>query len=205
MVSTPQEWSHNRSKPWSSPDMVFCEPVEPSHVFDHLIYHLHDLCGFLVERSCDSSNKMDIDLQLGSKISRLWDQFRLQASERGEHIRLQPQDEPVYHNAFTALTVSYFAASWILLSILDLQSSCSQPATLKEHGHCVLQCSSHLERRGIGCGYLRMFFPLCLVALHSPYSDQRTAAHDVLGRWLQNTSFRGISSVAIQRIQSTRG
>jgi hypothetical protein len=107
---------------------------------------------------------------------------------------LQPRNLK-YHNAFTALTVSYFSSARILLGIL------AHPLTSSEGDDCaiILGCSTYLLTHENGCAYMRMAMPLLLVALNAMEVCQQTEAIGIFERW-KTGSMAGISAPALKAI-----
>lgn len=173
-------------------------------IVDRLIAHLFDLGELLVHKVCRCGNPLHIacELEIGMEFDALWDEYQKEATQSGKPIEWYCEGETIYRDAFTAMTVAYFSASAILLNNLHLQTAGYERGTINDACETILRCSAFLTDKHIGCAYLRMFFPLTLVAMHSPGNEQRTIATGYLGGWLQDTAFAGLSSIAIQRIKS---
>lgn len=168
----------------------------------------------------ESSPKMPepayLDVKAG--IERLYTEYTTQAAERGEvlisHPFLPLPPSPIgtkaptgiYRDPFTALTLSYFSATRILLSLLSPPSQSPStasafPAEPKDtlHFSQILSAASYLAISRIGFTYMRMAVPLFLVAAHSPDPVQRREARAVFEEWGRG-NMRGISALALQRL-----
>lgn len=179
--------------------------AEMEQTVDRLIVHLFVLADLLARKICRVNDPVQVACvpDISSKIDALWNEYQQEAEQLGDPVEWHCENETLYRDAFTAMTVAYFSASNILLNCLDLQTSGPNRETVQDSCETILKCSTFLTEKHIGCACLRMFFPLTLVALHSPEEEQRVASHGFLGGWLQDTAFAGLSSIAIQRVQNT--
>lgn len=108
-----------------------------------------------------------------------------------------------YSESFTAMTVAYVSAARILLSVAQSPlRNCSWVITACCRD--VLSSSHFLQSQNIGCAYVRMFLPITVVALYSPSNEQRSTARDMLASSRYQTTFRGLSSLSLERIKVYR-
>ncbi|RMZ69506.1 Fungal transcriptional regulatory [Pyrenophora seminiperda CCB06] len=107
-----------------------------------------------------------------------------------------------FHNAFTALTVAYFSAACILLSIIAPHVA-TPFMDSADHYTTILQASQHLHTHMNGCAYMRMAPPLLLVALHGLKLSQKRQATAYFACWV-NKSMSGISALALESIYRHR-
>jgi hypothetical protein len=144
-----------------------------------------------------------------SEISRLYTEFTALAEAQGEALIYNPSpaSQPIYRDSYTALTLSYFCAANILLSVLasrlDVASSipsavsrlCGKEVLLDDYA-MILDAARFLGAERIGCAYMRTATPLFLVAKHSPDASQRKEAVSIFEAW-EKGSMRGISALAL--------
>lgn len=175
-------------------------------MIDRLVVELYSLQKLLSDSPCVGNSTNEDATAIGVRINNLWAEYLTDARERGQPIDVRVEGGLQYRDSFTALTVAYFAAAWLLLGRFGaitagaIDSPCSTSAS--HSCQTILTCSSLLTRRDIGCAYLRMFLPLTLVGLYGPLPEHRTLAYTQLKQWFSGTSFRGLGSLALQRIQS---
>jgi hypothetical protein len=164
----------------------------------------------------DAYSKMDSDgttakaQQIGTheepttvknEIDSLWEEYTGTATLNNELLIWYDTgtDTSQYRDAFTALTIAYFSATRILLTVTG-----PRPATystdLADHCQSVLRASLYMQTCLIGCAYMRMAAPLLLVALHAPEARQRQIAIGCFQSW-EYGSMRGISELALDTIR----
>lgn len=173
-------------------------------VVDRLVTELFSLQKLLSQRYYKNDHAIKYSHDIGLRIEDLWAEYQEEANRLDKPIKLASSGGRQYRDAFTAMTVAYFPAARILLSTVSspqvAQYSASSEA-MDGNSQLILNCSSFLMRKDIGCAYLRMFLPLTLVARYSASSEQRTLARTLLERWLYGTPFRGLSSIALKQVQ----
>jgi len=98
-----------------------------------------------------------------------------------------------YRDAYTALIISYFCGTHVLLNILAPQIAADDHT---DYYGAILEASKFMSTRLIGCAYMRMAAPLLLVAMHAPDSAQRLEAVSYFESW-KTGSMRGISALAL--------
>lgn len=197
MVVNPEDYLSKTPdpKPWAQTLRLPKNDGGSEQLFDRLMEILRHLADHLARRSC-GIEQMTLDASLDQEVAGLWDEFRDGAPEAGEPGMASGNH---YHDGLMAMTVAYFAAARVMLGVLGFGG---HEARRSLHEACgrILTCASSIEGKNIGCAYLRMFFALTLVALYGSDDEQRGAAAALVGRWLQNTAFYGMGSVAIRRI-----
>ncbi|KAF4972943.1 hypothetical protein FZEAL_9473 [Fusarium zealandicum] len=204
MVVTPQEYLKYAPAPVSWAKTAHVQDSDNTQVIDRLMDSLIYMTDALARRTSQSNCDILIDPNVGLEIGELWNQFQEQAKQSGQAIQWPTSSGPQYYDPFTAVIVSYFAASRVLFASLEPQVSSHQLSALQDSCDDVLHCSYFLEGKDIGCAHLRMFFPLTLVALYAPCSEKRKEAYMLLGQRLQTTAFKGMGSIAIKRVQTSR-
>jgi hypothetical protein len=103
-----------------------------------------------------------------------------------------------FRDAFTALTIAYFSATRILLTL----TASRQDESYLYDTNCyqsILDATQYIRAREIGCAYMRIAAPLLLVALHAPKLEERRIAIGYFEGW-EKGSLRGISELALQTI-----
>lgn len=175
-------------------------PATSQQGVERLMYDLFYLTDVLVRRSYTTKTNVFLDTNIVPEIDQLWLEFKEQATQMGELIQWPVPSGAQYHDPFIAMVVAYFGASWVLLSIFEPQVS----DQLAESCDAILESSRFLGGKNLGCAHLRMFFPLTLVAIYGPCGTQRKSADRLLGQRIQSTAFKGMGSVAIGRVQSSR-
>jgi hypothetical protein len=139
-----------------------------------------------------------------SSVDALWHEYTEAASAKNEILSWwDPESDTTrYRDAFTALMISYFSATRILLAVIAPQLAASF-LDFTDHNGNVLQAALYLQTCRIGCAYMRMAAPLLLVAVHAPKAEQRRIAIGCFESW--NTgSMRGISALALESIHRRR-
>lgn len=182
---------------------------EPQLVIDRLvlkIFETQELPSHEFSKN-DTSSRLD---DIGIEVDKLWAEYQEDAGRRNHPITRFSNDCIEYRDGVTAMTVAYFAVARILLSKNSSLTATKDPGSSgssgssDDHGKTVLDCARFLTSKNIGCAYLRMFFPLTLVAIHSSSSDQRLAACDLIESWRYSTSFGGLSLKALDTIHAAR-
>jgi hypothetical protein len=171
-------------------------------VVDRLVTQLYKLQQLKLSPEQQSDDILVKAEAIGGEIDKLWRQYRQGVSQRGGLVEYTSDGRVQYGSAFTAMIVAYFAAARILLSAIRDADTTSPPSVSQAwDGQTVLNSLSFLAQQDIGCAYLRMFLPLTLVALYSRSDGQRTRALEVLEAWFRDTSFSGLSSIAVERVK----
>ncbi|WAO87667.1 Zn(2)-C6 fungal-type domain-containing protein [Fusarium falciforme] len=203
MLATPDQYLQHEPVPsrWTKMTQAEEHPATSQQGVDRLMYDLFYLTDVLVRTSYATKTDTLLNPDLSLEIDQLWFEFQEQATQLGELVLWPVPSGARYHDPFIAMVVAYFGASWVLLSILEPHISSRE---LRDSCHAILESSCFLGGKNLGCAHLRMFFPLTLVAMYGPYSEQREAADRLLGQRIRNTAFKGMGSVAISRVQSGR-
>ncbi|KAJ3468248.1 hypothetical protein MRS44_002313 [Fusarium solani] len=203
MLATPDQYLQHAPVPsrWTKMTQAEEHPATGQQGVDRLMYGLFYLTDVLVRTSYATKADMLLNPDLSLEIDQLWFEFQEQATQLGELVQWPVPSGARYHDPFIAMVVAYFGASWVLLSIFEPHASSYQ---LRDSCHAILESSRFLGGKNLGCAHLRMFFPLTLVAMYGPYSEQREEAYRLLGQRIRNTAFKGMGSVAISRVQSGR-
>lgn len=102
--------------------------------------------------------------------------------------------ETCYRDAYTALMISYFCGTHVLLNILAPHLASNEET---DYFNAILEASKFMSTRLIGCAYMRMAAPLLLVATHAPDAAQRLKAVSYFEGW-KTGSMRGISALALE-------
>ena len=185
--------------------MSWFQTGKSQQVVDRLVTELFGLQRLLSRRYFKNDNAIEYSHDIGPRIDNLWAEYREEANQLGKPIELPSSGGSQYRDAFTAMTVAYFSAARILLSTVSPPqvAQCSgSSGAMDGNGQLILNCSSFLMRKDIGCAYLRMFLPLTLVARYSASSEQRALARTLLECWLYGTPFSGLSLIALKQVQS---
>lgn len=176
-------------------------------VFQRLMGHITRLAGIYValEDGEDREQKQVLDLEVymevKSQVDELWLEYEEAAEQKGEVLSwTTEQGSTEYRDAFTALSIAYFASARILFRILAPRLAVSYLDFTDYYG-VVLDVARYLSAFKIGCGFMRMANPLYLVALHAPQSEQRKAAIRIFEGW-KRLGMSGISKLALERIYS---
>ncbi|KAI8720178.1 Zn(2)-C6 fungal-type domain-containing protein [Fusarium sp. LHS14.1] len=203
MLATPNQYLQHAPVPsnWTKVAETEEHPATSQQGVDRLMHDLFYLADVLVRKTHTTDTDIPLDADIIPEIDRLWLEFQDQATQLGELIQWPVPSGAQYHDPFIAMVVAYFGASWVLLSIVEPRISDHQ---LAESCDAILESSRFLGGKNLGCAHLRMFFPLTLVAMYGPCSTQRKAADRLLGQRIQSTAFKGMGSVAIGRVQSSR-
>ncbi|KAI5456075.1 hypothetical protein BGZ63DRAFT_418102 [Mariannaea sp. PMI_226] len=178
---------------WNWADLAWLHVGDSQPVVDRLIAELFGLQRMLSRNDNRDDKANAIYHVTRSRINNLWVEYQAEEDKRDRPTDVSSFDLHQYRDAFSALTVAYFSAAWVLLSHVGETNS-----------ERIFDCFSYLSQRSIGCAYLRMFVPLTIVALHSPSSRQRALAYAVLDSTSYRAIFTGLSSIALQRIQTTQ-
>lgn len=117
-------------------------------------------------------------------------------------------DDPnfVFRNTYTALTVSIYNATAVvlhsILHALSMHGSSISSGNLEETSHLdqiSLNCASilriskmHEDRCPVGFDIMRGVFPLKIVAMLSLDSKQRTTAEVIIGKWGNDLGLGGL-------------
>ncbi|KAF2715456.1 hypothetical protein K504DRAFT_457620 [Pleomassaria siparia CBS 279.74] len=148
--------------------------------FQRLMSHIGMLAEIYVDKTSPGSKEQLIDLAVYSgvkaDIDALYLEYKEQAESRGEVLSWKTSDGRTdYRDSFTALSLAYFSAARILLTILAPRLAATFP-NFTDHYASILSCAYYLKAHRIGCAYMRMAMPLYLVAVHSPEAEQRMSA-----------------------------
>lgn len=127
-------------------------------------------------------------------IGSLMDEYVARAAHKEERLWW---DDPVgrkYRDVFTALTLAYFDAARVMLSVVtpQTQNATAEDSMVEVHCASILSAANFLASRSIGCSYLRMTLPLLLVAVHSPSEVQRQSARCLYQCWNAAGTVRGL-------------
>lgn len=203
MLATPNQYLQHApvSSRWTRMAEAEEHPATSQQGVDRLMYDLFFLTDVLVRKPYGTETDVLLNPDLRFEIDQLWLEFQEQATQLGELVHWPVPSEVGYHDPFIAMVVAYFGASWVLLSILEPHVASRE---LQDSCHAILESSRFLGGKNLGCAHLRMFFPLTLVAMYGPCSEQRKAADKLLGQRIRTTAFKGMGSVAISRVQSGR-
>ncbi|KAJ4328857.1 hypothetical protein N0V84_000644 [Fusarium piperis] len=203
MLATPDQYLQHSpvSTPWTKMAQTEELPTDSQQGVDRLMHNLFYLTDLLVRRPQTTKTDTLLDPNISLEITQLWLKFQEQTTQLGELIQWPVPAGAQYHDPFISMVVAYFGASWVLLSILEPQICIHQ---LGDSCDAILESSRFLGGKNLGCAHLRMFFPLTLVAMYGPSSDQREAADRLLGQRIRNTAFKGMGSVAVSRVHSSR-
>lgn len=124
-------------------------------------------------------------------VDQLWVEYSAQ------NIVSQDTEAGSFLDAFTALAVAYFKASYLLFAI---RSFCSRDTiALSLCSEAILDAADFLETTQNAIAYMRMATPLLLVTLHAPCRRHRAGAIGVFEFW-SSKSMRGISVLALDAI-----
>jgi hypothetical protein len=161
-----------------------------------------DIIVFLINITSQSSSRDQL-LPLQDRLQELWRAYRNDTKVQRSSI-LRDSAEDNYSDGLSALTILYFnSASVLLLSALpDSVVRISESSGLSESCNSIMACVKYLEKKAIGCAYLRMMFPLVLVALKSPSTTQQLDAYNTLETWKTNRIMPGLCSIALHGIQN---
>ncbi|KAF5012097.1 hypothetical protein FDECE_1814 [Fusarium decemcellulare] len=202
MLATPQQYVEHAPTPVSWAKMPSVENIGTAQVINRLMFDLFYLTDVLARRTCNANGEAVVVSDVGPEVEELWQEFQQQATRSGELIQWPTPSGTGYLDPFTAMIVAYFNAARVLQGVLGSQIGSS---TVDASCDSILQSCYFLEGKNIGCAYLRMFFPLMLVAMHGSSSGQQAAAYGVLEQWLSNTAFKGVAKIAVSRVQSSTG
>lgn len=133
---------------------------------------LHDLRAWN-DRSHESLAEDHGDLEL--QVDQLWVAYSAQKS-----ISRATETGP-FSDAFTALTVTYFSAAYILLAILSFDSR--DIADFSRHSEVILDAAIFLDTTRNAVAYMRMATPLLLVALYAQCREHHESAIDMFEVW----------------------
>ncbi|KAF4952439.1 hypothetical protein FSARC_12634 [Fusarium sarcochroum] len=200
MITTPRGYLQHTPNPviWARPHET--TPLYPTETIDRLMDVVFYLADILIRRSDRDKRDIPVDPNINIEIEHLWTEFQKQVAQAGECLQRPLHPRVQYKDPFVAMVVAYFAASRVILGILEPQT-CDHQSTCQDLYDTILGCSYFLEDKNVGCAYLRMFFPLILVILHSPFGQQCESAHALLQQRMHNTAFKGMGSIAIKRVQ----
>lgn len=154
--------------------------------------------------SSDDSMKQPRSLEpcnlIDAEVNNLWTEYAGGSVHSGTQLSWKDTKtgHKHYRDAFTALTVAYFATVRILIQNVQPQIYDTNSNT-SDHYATVMETSQYLQTQTIGCAYMRMATPLLLVALHSPSPDQRKKALECFQSWT-NGAMKGISLLALDTI-----
>ncbi|KAJ3546506.1 hypothetical protein NM208_g1973 [Fusarium decemcellulare] len=188
MLATPQQYVEHAPTPVSWARIPSVENIGTAQVINRLMFDLFYLADVLARKSCNGNAEVIAVPDVGPEVEELWQEFQQQATRSGELIQWPTPSGTGYLDPFTAMVVAYFHAARVLRSVLGSQIGSS---TVDASCDSILQSCYFLEGKNIGCAYLRMFFPLMLVAMHGSGGGQQAAAYGVLEQWLSNTAFKG--------------
>jgi hypothetical protein len=109
-----------------------------------------------------------------------------------------PTDARHFRDTFTALSIAYFSATRILLTLTAPQydESCLDGIDSYQE---IVEAAQFMRSREVGFAYMRIAAPLLLVALHAPKLEQRMVAIASFQGW-EKGSLRGISELALDTI-----
>jgi hypothetical protein len=108
-----------------------------------------------------------------------------------------------YPDELTALTILYFSCASVLFSSASTSTinASTEASELLESCNSIISCAKYLETKAIGCGYMRMMFPLVLVALKGPLISQQEHALNVLHTWKTANIMSGLCIMALDAIE----
>ena len=178
----------------------------PQHAADRLTNEIFGLQKLVRQRKQGKDFSIQIFHDTASRIDDMWAEYQEEANEKDGAIELPSRAKFHYRNAFTAMTIAYFASARILLSIVSLPMSAEYTdpfGDIATNGQLILDCASFLIPKDIGCAYLRLFFLLTLVVKYSISSVQRSLAHTLLERRHCGNLFNGLSYVALEQLRTT--
>ena len=172
----------------------------PMHILDDLVYLLSRMTGLFLH----SLNGAKILFaramrKMRDRIDTLWHNFFVEFSHGVENVGWE------YQNAWTALVTAYFATTdffWFYFDINGYGTTGVVATDIEDSCEVILRCCACIEGQEMGCAFLRVFFPLATVSLHSPSLKQRNNAYITLNRWLEHTAFIGMSSVVLGRVRA---
>ncbi|KAF2279574.1 uncharacterized protein EI97DRAFT_371120 [Westerdykella ornata] len=177
-------------------------------VIQQLMDYMAILTELYMRRSNGRSYEQGMDLpayiHLLSSVNALWAEYQEEAESRGQPLcRLDNVTlDPVFRDAFTALTIAYFCAARVLLAILDPQSMTTR-AELTGHCATIISCARYLQTESIGVVYMRMTTPLYLVCLHSPDPLLITETLRMFETW-KGGAMKGVTARALEKIYARR-
>jgi hypothetical protein len=133
---------------------------------------------------------------LASALEHIWLETSDRAPSKGELLSWTDPltGETCYRDTYTALMISYFCGTHVLLNILAPHLASNDET---DHYNAILDASKFMSTRLIGCAYMRMAAPLLLVAMHAPDAAQRLKAIGYFEGW-KTGSMRGISALALE-------
>lgn len=178
---------------------------EKQQVVDRLVVEIFELQKLLYRKDHKHDDAADDVHDVGVKIENLWAEYLEEANKFGKPIEIPCSGGIQYRNAYTAMTVAYFSAARILLSTILSPQVAQFPGSgvaLDHHDLVILNCSSYIMQKDIGCAYLRMFLPLTLVARHSASNEKRTLARTLLELRNYGAPFNGLRAIVLRQVQS---
>lgn len=109
-----------------------------------------------------------------------------------------------YPDEITALTITYFNCASVLFSsgLPFIINTSTKSCGLLESCNSIISCAKYLETKAIGCAYMRMMFPLALVALKSPLISQQEHARNMLQAWKTANILSGLCVMALDVIEN---
>lgn len=168
-------------------------------VIGRLVIHLFHLGDCMARHLYTWAHMTPIDLHsTAAAVESLWNEYVGEASDHNELLQWVTAGQMHYRDEVTAITIAYFEAARILYSLIH-----SHNAQAQGPSQSILHCVAYLSNHPTNCATLRIFFPLTLVALHSPFVQQRQDAQRALDNWLSHSGFTGLYSIIKRKTESS--
>jgi hypothetical protein len=165
------------------------------------IYNKPDLA------SAGEASKTSFLAWVPHEINNLWVEFGAQdCYQQGPVQQGEYSGVVIYPGAFTAYIISYFEAARILYEvIMERETSTVNPIRAQSivgPSSSILSSAQYLEYQNMGCAFIRVVFPLLLVARHGLFVEHRERAIGFFDRWQANGIVPGLSGLLGRKIRS---
>lgn len=152
------------------------------------------------------AGKIDGTIGLGAesireRLSDAWRMYQAQASYMNEQLLwVDKFGQMMYRDTYTALTISHFEVARILLGLISQSVSGSLTASSTYTSSAsIIHIANFMDRGSPVCAYVRVLFPLTIVALYG-MPDQRGMAQHIFREWYQLTKLAAWGAMALDMI-----
>ncbi|KAJ9501722.1 hypothetical protein H2202_002684 [Exophiala xenobiotica] len=148
------------------------------------------------------SGKLEQVQAIGERVEEGWEDYQAEAKSSKKPLMWKNEsDQYDYRDTYTALTIAHFDATRILLELIS-QFPCtsfSGKRLVHDSSASIITVANFIDRRSTGCAYVRILFPLTLVALYGP-AQQHKEAQILFRKWYTPIKVAGFSPMALDMI-----
>ncbi|RDW85371.1 hypothetical protein BP5796_03696 [Coleophoma crateriformis] len=161
--------------------------------------------------TCDTAESFDVQdvrisvFHIHSQLEELWTAYSGSGTSFDQAlISVAAPDSPINQNPVTILTTVYFNCASLILSHLSAAYMDDHLADITSIASCasILSGIEYLEKKSIGCAYMRMMLPLVLIGLQSPEVGQRRFAREKLQTWRAQRWMSGLCTVSLHHLDN---